>query len=93
MLKSEEIKGLYGNKKQIKFTTSEAVISSFLHNFVLGHCNKDVLDKNSELGGGVIGLLPSVNSDKTTVSIAKFNLNAKVGNSQQTYLSLSNPDI
>jgi len=93
MIKSEEIKGVYGSKKQVKFTTAEAVISSFLHNFVLGHCNKDVLDKHSELGGGIVGLLPSVNSDKTTVSIAKFDLNAKIGNSQMTYMQLDNPGI
>lgn len=78
ILKSEEIKGVYGNKKQVKFTTAEAVTSSFLHNFVLGHCNKNLLDKNSELGDNIVGLLPSVNSDKTTVSIAKFDLNAQV---------------
>lgn len=93
MIKSEEIKGVYGSKKQVKFTTAEAVISSFLHNFVLGHCNRDVLDKHSELGGGIVGLLPSVNSDKTTVSIAKFDLNAKIGNSQMTYMQLDNPGI
>ena len=92
-IKSEEIKGVYGSKKQVKFTTAEAVISSFLHNFVLGHCSRDVLDKHSELGGGIIGLLPSVNSDKTTVSIAKFDLNAKIGNSQMTYMQLDNPGI
>ena len=78
MLKSEEIKGAFGNKKQVKFTTAEAVISSFLHNFVLGHCDPSVLESNSELGDGIVGLLPSVNSDKTTVSIAKFDLNAYV---------------
>lgn len=78
ILKSEEIKGAFGNKKQVKFTTAEAVISSFLHNFVLGHCDPSVLEANSELGNGVVGLLPSVNSDKTTVSIAKFDLNAYV---------------
>ena len=38
--KSEEIKGLLGNKKQVKFTTAEAIMSSFIHNFVLGHCTK-----------------------------------------------------
>lgn len=89
VLKSEEIKGVFGNKKQVKFTTAEAVISSFLHNFVLGFCDKNVLEKNSELGGGVIGLLPSVNSDKTTVSIAKFDLNTLIDpNSDETYLDL-----
>ena len=92
MLKSEEIKGLYGNKKQIKFTTAEAVISSFLYNFVLGHCTEG-LEANSELGNGVVGLLPSVNSDKTTVSIAKFDLKAKVKGSDRNYLNLTNPEI
>lgn len=90
--KAEEIKGLYGNKKQVKFTTSEAVISSFLHNFVLGHCVSG-LEPNSELGNGVVGLLPSVNSDKTTVGIAKFDLNARVKGSDRTYMSLSNPEL
>lgn len=90
--KAEEIKGLYGNKKQVKFTTSEAVISSFLHNFVLGHCTSG-LEPNSELGNGVVGLLPSVNSDKTTVGIAKFDLNARVKGSDRTYMSLSNPEL
>lgn len=94
ILKSEEIKGVFGNKKQVKFTTAEAVISSFLHNFVLGHCNKNVLEKNSELGGGIVGLLPSVNSDKTTVSIAKFDLNTLVDpHDDTTYMDLSNPEI
>ena len=92
ILKSEEIKGLFGNKKQIKFTTAEAVMSSFLHNFVLGHCVSG-LEHNSELGNGVVGLLPSVNSDKTTVGIAKFDLNARVKGSDRTYLSLSNPEL
>ena len=90
--KAEEIKGLFGNKKQVKFTTAEAVISSFLHNFVLGHCTNG-LEPNSELGNGVVGLLPSVNSDKTTVGIAKFDLNARVKGSDRTYLSLSNPEL
>lgn len=89
VLKSEEIKGVFGNKKQVKFTTAEAVISSFLHNFVLGFCDKNVLEKNSELGGGVVGLLPSVNSDKTTVSIAKFDLNTLIDPySDETYMDI-----
>ena len=93
-LKSEEIKGLYGSKKQVKFTTAEAVLSSFLHNFVLGHCDPQVLDRNTEFGGGVVGLLPSVNSDKNTVSTAKFDLKAKVKNlPDRTYLSLTNPEL
>jgi hypothetical protein len=94
MLKSEEIKGLFGNKKQVKFTTAEAVLSSFLHNFVLGHCDKSLLEDNSPLGGGVVGLLPSVNSDKTTVGVAKFDLNAEVREgSNVTYMDLKNPEL
>ena len=94
VLKSEEIKGIYGNKKQVKFTTAEALMSSFLHNFVLGHCRKDDLPANSELGDGIVGLLPSVNSDKTTVSIAKFDLKALVRpGSNITYEMLDNPAI
>ena len=93
LLKSEEIKGLYGNKKQVKFTTSEAVISSFLHNFVLGHCSKKILDNNSELGDNIVGLLPSVNSDKTTVSIAKFDLNQKNKTFDKKYVDLSNEEL
>jgi hypothetical protein len=94
VLKSEEIKGIYGNKKQVKFTTAEALMSSFLHNFVLGHCRKDDLPANSELGDGIVGLLPSVNSDKTTVSIAKFDLKALVRpGSNITYEMLKNPEI
>lgn len=89
MLKSEEIKGAFGNKKQVKFTTAEAVTSSFLHNFVLGHC----IGTKSEFGDGIVGLLPSVNSDKTTVSIAKFDLNATINGTHQTYLQLSNSEI
>jgi hypothetical protein len=73
--KSEEIKGLLGNKKQVKFTTAEAIMSSFIHNFVLGHCTKKQLAGKSELHDNIVGLLPSVNSDKTTVSFAKFDLN------------------
>lgn len=78
VVKSEEIKGVTSNKKQVKFTTAEAVTSSFLHNFVLGHCVLPASEKNFEFGNNIVGLLPSVNSDKTTVSIAKFDLNTKV---------------
>ena len=88
MLKSEEIKGLYGNKKQVKFTTAEAVMSSFLHNFVLGHCDRTITGKHSKFGGNVVGLLPSVNSDKTTVSIARFDLNSFVRDTQTRYSDL-----
>ena len=78
VVKSEEIKGVNSNKKQVKFTTSEAVISSFLHNFVLGHCTVPPTERRFEFGNNIVGLLPSVNSDKTTVSIAKFDLNTVV---------------
>lgn len=78
IVKSEEIKGLLGNKKQVKFTTAEAVISSFVHNFVLGHCKKGDIPGKSDLHDGIVGLLPSVNSDKTTVSFAEFDLNTTV---------------
>ena len=93
IVKSEEIKGLFNNKKQVKFTTAEAVISSFLHNFVLGHCDLSVLEKNSEFGGGVVGLLPSVNSDKTTVGIGKFDLNAVVEGTNRSYISYNNQEL
>lgn len=78
IVKSEEIKGLLGNKKQVKFTTAEAITSSFLHNFVLGHCKKGEIPGRSDLHDGIVGLLPSVNSDKTTVSFAEFDLNTVV---------------
>lgn len=78
LLKAEEIKGFYNNKKQVDFTTAEAVTSSFLHNFVLGHCDKNLLENNSKLGDGIIGLLPSVNADKNSVGIAMFDLNSQV---------------
>ena len=61
----------------MKFTTAEAVISSFVHNFVLGHCKKGDIPGKSDLHDGVVGLLPSVNSDKTTVSFAEFDLNTE----------------
>jgi hypothetical protein len=50
-----------------------------------------MLDKNSKFGDGIVGLLPSVNSDKTTVGIALFNLKASIDGTNQTYLSLKNP--
>jgi hypothetical protein len=81
---------LFNNKKQVKFTTAEAVTSSFLHNFVLGHCDLSVLEKNSEFGGGVVGLLPSVNSDKNTVGVGKFDLNATVEGTNRSYISYNN---
>ena len=99
VIKSEEIKGLYGSKKQVKFTTSEAIMSSFIHNFVLGHCDKTTLGAKSEFGDGIVGLLPSVNSDKTTVSIAKFNLKTEVTitNGDKTvtksYMNLTNQEL
>ena len=99
VVKSEEIKGLYGSKKQVKFTTAEAIMSSFIHNFVLGHCSKSTLESKSEFGDGIVGLLPSVNSDKTTVSIAKFNLKTKVTitkngvTSEKTYMNLTNEEL
>jgi hypothetical protein len=39
----------------------------------------------------VVGLLPSVNSDKTTVSIAQFDLNAFVRGTSTRYSELE-PD-
>lgn len=93
MLKSEEIKGLTGTKKQVKFTVAEAITSSFLHNFVLGFCDKSAIGKYSEFEDGVIGLLPSVNSDKTTVSIAKFDLNQNAPIYHKPYKDLKNDEL
>ena len=101
VVKSEEIKGVNSNKKQVKFTTSEAVISSFLHNFVLGHCQVPPTERDFEFGNNIVGLLPSVNSDKTTVSIAKFNLNTVVEFTdpntgkkvQKKYVNLTGPEL
>jgi hypothetical protein len=56
-------------------SVSEAFESSFLHNFILGFCDKSNLSKNSKFGDGVVGFLPSINSDKSLVGTMVLDLN------------------
>ena len=69
----KEVKLNSGNKERTAFTVAESIQASFLYEFVNGFINYE--HGKHLIGNGVIGVLPSVNSDKSTISTALFDLN------------------
>jgi hypothetical protein len=59
----KELKSLLGNKAATKFTVSEFMQACFLHTFVGSFIN----DPRKIISQGIVGFLPSVNSDKNTI--------------------------
>lgn len=64
---SKEYKSMMGNKPHTQFTVAESVQGNFLYDFVGGFISVDNTSGKKIIGNGVIGLLPSVNSDKNTI--------------------------
>lgn len=64
---SKEYKSLAGNKPHTQFTVAESIQGNFLYDFVGGFMNVDNTSGKKIIGNNVIGLLPSVNSDKNTI--------------------------
>ncbi|MGM9532347.1 hypothetical protein [Intestinibacter sp.] len=74
---AKELKSPSGNKPLTKFTVAEFVESNFLYDFVGGLLNIETYNKTT-VGNGIVALLPSVNSDKTTIGRILLDLNKKV---------------
>ena len=64
---SKEYKSMMGNKPHTQFTVAESIQGNFLYDFVGGFISVDNTSGKKIIGNGVIGLLPSVNSDKNTI--------------------------
>lgn len=71
---NKEFKSLLGNKEHIKFTVSESIQGNFLYDFVGGFLNFDNISGKQIIGNGIVGFLPSVNSDKNTIGRMLINL-------------------
>lgn len=84
----EVFKGIYttrelksntiGNKAQTKFTVAEFIQGTFLYDFVGGLLAESDYQGNKVIGNGVVGFMPSVNSDKNTINRMAIDLNATV---------------
>ena len=72
---AKELKSPSGNKPLTQFTVAEFAQSNFLYDFVGGLLN---IEGKTTIGNGVVALLPSVNSDKTTIGRILLDLNKKV---------------
>ena len=70
-----------GIQKDVKkFNTAEFCYSGFLYSYIHGLIKHD--NSKDTFGNGVIGILPTTNSDKSEISTAIFNLQAfKLSNS------------
>lgn len=64
---TKELKSPFGNKDHTKFTVAESVQGNFLYDFVGGFLQVDKKSGKKVIGNGIVGLLPSVNSDKNTI--------------------------
>ena len=64
---TKEYKSLAGSKPHTQFTVAESIQGNFLYDFVGGFMNVDNTSGKKVIGNNVIGLLPSVNSDKNTI--------------------------
>lgn len=64
---TKEFKSPFGNKPHTKFTVAESIQGNFLYDFVAGFMKVDNTSGKKIIGNGIVGLLPSVNSDKNTI--------------------------
>lgn len=64
---TKDFKSALGNKEHTKFTVAESFLGNFLYDFVGGFLQVDNTSGKKIIGNGVVGLLPSVNSDKNTI--------------------------
>lgn len=64
---TKEFKSPFGNKPHTKFTVAESIQGNFLYDFVAGFMEVDNTSGKKIIGNGIVGLLPSVNSDKNTI--------------------------
>lgn len=82
---SEIIKGVYtakevlhqsGTKDHTEFNTNEFANATIVHDFIGGLIPRN--SRNYILGNGIIGIIPSVNSDKGTIGRIAVDTNAEV---------------
>ncbi len=85
----KELKSPLGNKQHTQFTVAEYIQGNFLHNFVKGFMSFTDYSGKHVTGNGIIGVLPSVNSDKNTIGISLFDLNQIAPNSELRWSDLS----
>ena len=76
---SKEYKAMMGNKAHTQFTVAESIQGNFLYDFVGGFYSVDNTSGKKIIGNGVIGLLPSVNSDKNTIGRMLLDLSLECG--------------
>lgn len=74
---TKEYKSMVGNKQHTQFTVAESIQGNFLYDFVGGFISVDNTSGKKVIGNGVIGLLPSVNSDKNTIGRMLLDLSAE----------------
>ena len=70
----KELKNQSSNKEYIDFNVGEFITSIFLHDFIGGLCSIDEQTRHV-VGNGIIGLIPSVNADKSTIGRILIDLN------------------
>jgi hypothetical protein len=88
-------------KRTIKFNTTEFMYGGFLYQFISGLMKKSssqnlITGSTSKdiFGDGVIGILPTTNSDKSEVNTAIFNLALfKLDNNQTMYNVLNDQNM
>lgn len=93
--KFHEVSALDGAKRTTQFNDAELNTASFVLNFLDGLSDTDQKRKNYPIGNGKVGLLASVNSDKSFIDFMLVNLNAtiKLNGIDRTYKSLNNQEI
>ena len=88
-------------KRTVKFNTAEFMYGGFLYQFISGLMKKSSSQNLTTgstskdiFGDGVIGILPTTNSDKSEVNTAIFNLALfKLNNNQTMYKVLNDQNM
>lgn len=88
----KELKSALGNKEHTQFTVSEYAQGQFLYAFVRGFMDFVDYSKKNVFGNGKVGLMPSVNSDKNTIGVAKYDLNT-MADPESRWIDLSAIDV
>lgn len=88
---AKEFQSAYNdNKPTTSMSASEMIYSNFIYDFIGGLIDQDINrvplaeDGTPLVGNGHVMFLPSVNSDKSTIGKARFNLNQLVNVAGQT---------
>lgn len=73
---AKEIQHQTGVKDHTKFNTAEFASATIIHDFIGGLLTRN--GRNDIIGNGVIGIIPSVNSDKGTIGRLAVDLNTVI---------------